>query len=145
MIIRRINESDRARIQEWILADAEHAAKCMTADFFFVEQTLCLCFCDATGPVFYVRLDPEMNGTVRVHIQFNPAQLLRTARMLKEGFPVVADRIKAAGAMRMVFDSVSYGLIDFCMNRFDFRRVAGTDDLELTFESFDAEASHVRS
>lgn len=153
MNVRRIEERDRARIEEFISRDPDHIARAMTADFFFEHASspvlvsrpgwvqvgaLALCFEDSVGVVFYVRLDIEtISGpagteqSVRIHIQFDSAQPLRTARVLDQGFEVVRDRCRVAGAPRLVFDSIDGRLRDFCMKRFGFQPVPGTADLDL--------------
>lgn len=118
-------------ISRWIADDPDHRKKGMVPGFFLEARTLGLMFEDHCGPVFAVRLDPETGGTVRIHIQFDATQLLRTARGLAEGFLIVKDRAEVAGAKRLVFDSVYAPLIDFCQRRFGFQPVEGTNDLEL--------------
>lgn len=123
------DEPDRDLLTSWILLDPEHKAKGMTADFFFHEHTLGLMFEDAHGPIFAVRLDPENAGRVRLHIQFAPAQTLRSARTLNEGFPVVLAHIRKANAHWLIFDSVTEKLRKFCVDHFGFRPVPNTTDL----------------
>lgn len=134
MVIRQVLGSDLELIDQMIAIDEDHRAKGMTGDFFLVPGALSLCFEDSAGPVFFVRLDPEMGGsfsTVRIHIQFDLRFGMRTARLLTQGFAVVKDRCESAGARRMVFDSIDGKLRDFCCNRFGFKPISGTADLEL--------------
>lgn len=139
MIIRKIVESDKALIADWIAFDGDHGPKGMSPEFFFEPATLGLLFSDEIGPVFFVRLDPEPDHVIRVHIQFQLAHALRTVRMLKSGFAVVEERVRLAGGEKMIFDSISEPLIEFCVNRFGFQRIAGTNNLELELEK-----AHVR-
>lgn len=135
MTIREIREEDKPAIEDWIEADDDHRGK-MTAEFFFAPLALGLAFEDDDGPVFYVRLDPEKTGAVRVHIQFGPAAGgLRTARMLTEGFFVVRERARMARARALIFDSITPRLREFCRRRFGFTAVEGTNDLFLALEA----------
>lgn len=122
---------DRARLEEWIAGDDDHRRKHLNPDFFYAPNTLGLCFEDSWGPVFYVRMDPEAGSLVRVHIQFESGQTLRTARTLAMGFAVFLDRVRQTSAKKLVFDSVSGRLRSFCINRFGFHVIPGSDDLEL--------------
>jgi len=140
--IRRLTEDDKPILKSMIAWDMDHTAKALQPEFFYAHG-LCLCFEDEDGPVFYVRLDCETSvnhpitqspDTVRVHIQFDERIPLRTLRTLKQGFEVVKDRCRVAGARRMVFDSLSPHLRTFCRRRFGFRDVPGTADLELELE-----------
>ncbi len=125
------DDDDRRRLTEWIEGDNDHRAKGLTADFFYLPHTLGLCFEDSWGPVFYVRLDPEQHHLVRVHIQFQPGQALRTARTLAMGFAVFLERVRLTEARRLVFDSVAPQLRTFCVNRLGFHAIPGTENLEL--------------
>jgi hypothetical protein len=134
MNIRQLTDFDKPTLEAWISRDPDHTARKLTAEFFFTPMTLSMMFEDDKGPVFAVRLDPEMNGSVRIHIQFDSGQMVRTARMLKQGFPIVRDRVQQSSARRMVFDSVAESLVDFCKYRFGFSEVEGTQDLELVLQ-----------
>lgn len=129
--IRPIELEDWETIARMIERDPDHTARGMTADFFFAPGVMNLAFEDLHGPVFFVRLDPEMSGSVRVHIQFDTSQPLRTVRTLSTGFTIVKERCEVAGATRMVFDSLDGKLRQFCMRHFGFQAITGTADLEL--------------
>ncbi len=133
MLIRKLLPDDRVILSRMIAADAEHTARGMTADFFHVPppNRISLCFEDDDGPVFYVRLDCESPTSIRIHMQFDEATPLRTARLLVQGFEVVKAKCQEAGAEHMVFDSLNARLREFCMRRFGFTPVSGTADLEL--------------
>jgi hypothetical protein len=134
MNIRKLIPEDRAILTRMILDDPDHRARGVTPEFFDVPQPnkISLCFEDDDGPVFYVRFDcDEAPETVRVHIQFDQLHPLRTGRTLVLGFEVVKDRCLIAGAKRLVFDSISATLREFCMRRFGFQPIGGTADLEL--------------
>jgi hypothetical protein len=122
---------DRARLEEWISRDEDHLSKKLTAEFFYQPGTIGMCFEDSWGPVFYVRLDPETGGVIRVHIQFNPGHALRTARTLAMGFGVFHERMRMTSAKTLIFDSVVEQLRTFCVNRFGFHAVPGGNDLSL--------------
>jgi hypothetical protein len=116
---------------EWIAADPEHSAKGMTPDFFFTDTRLSLVLGGELGAGLFVRLDPEENGTIRLHIQFSPDHLT-SAKTLLRGWPMFLDRIKASGKVsRLIFQSVSPMLIGFCKRCFGFSQVPGSDDYEL--------------
>ena len=130
MEFRRINESDRPTITDWIAADPYHSVQGMDADFFFVPDKLALAL-ENGCPGLYLRIDEEDQGTVRLHIQFGPDSYTSGQTML-QGWPTFLEIIKSVGTIRrMVFESVSPRLILFCHKRFGFNRVAGTNDYEL--------------
>lgn len=123
------NEEDREILTAWIALDPEHREKGMKPEFFFQPQTIAVMFEDMHGPIFAVRLDPENGAQVRIHIQFAPAQTLRSARTLTDGFPVFLDYIRKTNARWLVFDSVTAKLREFCIDHFGFRPIPHSSDL----------------
>lgn len=141
-------QRDRRTIATFLINDAEHLAQNFTPEFWFDHhEHLCLCFEDWLGPVFYVRLDTLKDqgtgeGVVRVYIQFNGLEGMRTSRMLVSGFQIVRTACEKAGAERMIFDSMNGELRNFCIRKFGFQAISGTADLELRLKSGDHATSH---
>lgn len=107
---RTVKEEDRAEIDAWIASDPGHVGK-MTADFFIrIPLTSIACVLeDDKGPAMYVRFDDEGRST-RAHIQFAPDRR-RIVRALEEGYPAVAQTMKARGFHAIIFDSCSPALM----------------------------------
>lgn len=128
-MFRKVRAEDFPQIDYWISLDSDHIKKGMTHEFFTVN--VCFVVEDELGPVMYIRLDPELPISMRVHIQFEAGNESRTARAFIKGFPKVQEEIYKTGARRMVFDSVSPKLTAFCERMFGYTRVGETDDYEL--------------
>jgi hypothetical protein len=125
---RRLLESDKTILAEWIKADPEHAG--LSPDFFYANDKLAMVLEADQGPGLYLRLDPESCGTVRLHIQFGPNRRY-SAITLRNGWPIFKERVLMSGKVaRLVFESTSSALIRFC-ERFGFRQIAGSNDYEL--------------
>lgn len=122
---------DWRTLLDWIAADPEHREKDMKPDFFLTEGGLKLVLGNNRAPGLFLRLDPEANGTVRLHIQFGPDKITSAKTMLR-GWPPFMDRVKASGKVsRLIFQSTSGTLIGFCKRCFGFSQVPGTNDYEL--------------
>jgi hypothetical protein len=141
-VLRPIQDSDTTVIDEWIARDAEHSAKDMTAAFFRQADTISLAIDDDKGPIMYVRIDPLDAETVRLHIQFDSTQQRRTAVALAHEFPTVRALLFMGKVKRIIFESVSERLIQFCEKRFGFTRVVDSNDyvldplLDLSLDGF---------
>jgi hypothetical protein len=127
VIIRKIEEGDRVLLSTLIAQDPYH--KELLPDFFY--EPLSMAFEDHAGVVFFVRLEPQAEKILRIHMQFRQSQTLRTALLLRRGFSVVRDKAKASGYRKLIFDSVYKPLREFCISRFGFRPIDNSDDLEL--------------
>lgn len=119
MNIRPATEADVPMIQEWIGHDPEHQG---IAPEFFCEsipgKAEAMIFEDSIGPIFNVKLE----RVLRVHIQFDAGETLRTAKVLSQGFQWLLERAQNCGYSEVIFDSVSEPLIRFCEKRFHFER-----------------------
>lgn len=134
MMIRPVIDADKLLIESLIYGDADHAAKKMSAEFFFpAGEKLSMCFEDKDGPVLFVRLDAEPPECIRMHVQFDcrPFMARRTIKMLTEGFPLVRQKCQTAKAKRLVFESTSASLRAFCEKHLGFQPVSGTADMEI--------------
>ena len=136
MRIRPLTEADKLTIAAMIARDPEHSAKGMRPEFFFADNgTLSICCEDDHGPVFFMRLDPSPPESIRIHIQFDEdlGMAIRTAKTLIDSFDQVTAKCRRMpSCKRIVFESMSESLRRFfCRDRFGFRPVAGTADLEL--------------
>ena len=129
--VRRTSLLDAMVLADWISKDPYHQD--VRPEFFLTADSMNLCFEDNHGPVFFLKLFP-VGGSIRIYIQFG-VDPIRTARMLENGFPIVKECCRQAHANRMVFDSVSPKLVNFCVNRFGFHPIDGTQDLELSLEN----------
>lgn len=118
-------------LEEWIAADQDHSAIGMKPDFFTDTPNLAL-VAEVNGhPGIFMRLDPEDAGTIRLHFQFGTNRVTSAATLLR-GWPIFLERVKASGKVsRLIFESISPSLIDFCIKAFDFSPVEGTNDYEL--------------
>ncbi|HEX3682203.1 MAG TPA: hypothetical protein VHU83_06640 [Bryobacteraceae bacterium] len=114
---RSLDESDKARVSEWLKNDPEH----QTAD--------CSLFTDAApgrtqfavdedgAPVFYVCVE----NVARVHIQFEPGGgTLKNAKTLITGFRWLIANLKQRGYHELIFDSRFQPLIRFCEKAMGF-------------------------
>lgn len=126
--LRPVNESDRAHLQKWIDADADHKGK-VAPEFFMgltpqgkpdpcIEAFLVE---DRNGePVFYFR---QMRA-LRVDIQFGPAATAadrhRNREALTAGFQWLYSRARFSGFRQMIFQSSVAPLIRFCEKRLGF-------------------------
>lgn len=132
MRCRKITESDKPTISKWISRDPDHSKKKMTAEFFFVPETLPFAIEDETGVVMFVRID--LHGAAAVmHIQFDEGERRRTAIALIKSFPIVRDSAKSVGARAIIFDSVSPSLIAFCKKRLGFQALPNVPDHYIAF------------
>lgn len=127
------DESDIPIISQWIANDQEHSELGMKPEFFFEADRISLVLGDDEGPGLFVRVDPEMPDSVRIHIQFGLNEV-RSAKTLLRGWPEFCKMVWDSGVKRMVFQSHSRLLIAFCCRAFQFTRVEGTDDYELIRE-----------
>jgi len=125
---RRLTESDKPILAEWIASDPEHAG--LTPEFFYANDRLAMVLEAERGPGLYLRLDPESCGTVRLHIQFGPDRRY-SAITLRDGWPIFKERVLLSKkVVRLVFESTSNALIRFCQ-RFGFQKIEGSNDFEL--------------
>jgi hypothetical protein len=141
-----VTESDLPQIGDWIDAEPSHAGK-FTPEFFFRGGKACI-FCtkveDASGPVMYLRINREIRdgilheGVVRILPQFAPSAVvsrLRVARVLGEGFPLLAAGLKKTNNIHgFIFDSVSVPAIQFMSRHFGFAQSDG-DKYSLVLET----------
>ena len=125
LIYRKIQESDRQLLTDWIAADPDHAGK-NTADFWIIPSTS-FAIEDSAGPIMFVRQETQADGDLRVHVQFDSKARLRTAKALSEALPRVKDSARNAGCKGMIFESVSPSLINFCCKLHDFKSVGHND------------------
>src|SRR5262249_50542772 len=125
---RKLVESDKAILETWIAGDSDHRGK-ITPEFFFTDIHLAMVLGDKE-PGLFLRIDPE-GESVRLHIQFS-TDWRRSAKTMLRGWSEVRDRVGAAGAKRIVFESTSGPLIGFCKRAFGFQQVQGNrNDYEL--------------
>ena len=128
--IRHVTEEDRELLKQWIAADADHRGR-VTPDFFIPPNpdtdprgsaewgkrvNSCL-FSDQSGPVLFSRFTCAM----RVDIQFNPVERVRTALMLPKGFQWLLTQAHEAHFSQVIFDSTDARLIAFCDKNFGFK------------------------
>jgi len=130
-VFRPLHDSDHSILNQWIALDPDHSAKGMTSEFFFRPGGLSFAIEDSKGPTMFLRLEPELPISARIHIQFLADNESRTARSLHKAFPTVRGQIEKAGLKRMVFESISPKLSEFCKRCFGFTEVPGTTDFEL--------------
>jgi hypothetical protein len=130
MNMRHITESDRETLKAWIEADPDHRGR-VIPDFFippdpeknpeaaarWAEQVTSCLFEDHAGPVLFARFTCAM----RVDIQFNPAERVRTAIMLPQGFSWLLSQARQAHFSQVIFDSQDARLITFCDKKFGFK------------------------
>lgn len=134
LIIYRVPvEQDRPLMKQWIDADADHSERGMEPDFFFSNESMSLVLADKQGPGLFIRVDPEVPESVRIHIQFSP-NYVKSAKMLLRGWDGFAQGVWNSGVKRMVFESKSSALVGFCTRIFNFKRVPESDDYELRVE-----------
>lgn len=115
MKLRRATDEDKPWINTIIAKEASHNH---TADFYFEPGTEAWIVDDDGKALLIFRLNTKL---VRVDIDFDPEQRLRTAKALAAYFPVVKDAAKKKGLTQMIFDSNSETLIRFCGDHFGFR------------------------
>lgn len=127
---RHVTMEDFTMIMSWLSHDQDHLERGMTPAFFYEPDKLSLAIFDEQGPGIFVRVDPEPPNSARIHIQFSDSQV-RSAKTLLRGWPDFCERVWESGVTRMVFESHSPKLINFCQRTFGFRRVGETQDFEL--------------
>lgn len=124
MIIEHVTETDREILQNWISRDRFHR-KTFSPDMFILpapedgkpaRATSCM-FADRRGPVMFVRFTSVM----RVQVQFDPGERLRTAGIMLPAFEWVV-----AHAEQSMFSQVVARLDDkelraFCRQRLGFK------------------------
>jgi hypothetical protein len=107
---RRTVADDLLTISGWIQADPGH----LNDDVNFWLNTgpgvSCYALGDETGVVMFVRQETE-GANSRLHVQFAPFDRKRIVRVLREGYPLVAQDAKDRGFHRIVFSSESPALI----------------------------------
>jgi hypothetical protein len=109
MILRTLNENDKALLTEWIAAEPVHASN--TPSFYQEDGTKSVMYEDEEGAVFCVKYTPALV----VDIEFNPnASRKRIRDIFTQGFPEVAANAKSQGFKQLVFASISERLIAFC-------------------------------
>lgn len=130
---RYVIPGDRPLMEQWIAKDPDHRFKGMCSDFFFTPGTMSFVIFDEDGPALFVRVDPEPPESARVHIQFSDNEV-RSAKAMLRGWPEFMERVYGCGIRRMVFESNSPKLINFCQRCFGFQRVGTSHDYELVKE-----------
>jgi hypothetical protein len=109
MILRTLDENDKALLAEWIAAEPDHSNS--TPDFYYTPGTKTILYSDEQGPVCVVRY----SSSLRLDIDFSPtAGKDRIKKMLSANLPEVVNQAKAQGFSELVFDSTSKALIRFC-------------------------------
>src|SRR5215472_6783485 len=114
--LREVDQSDYAKIEEWIVADPYHASL-FDPDFFLGREVngegklvtdpraSCYALEDAQGEVFYIRL----SRATRVNIQFPPVanhnQRKRVAMGLMQGMAYLEVALSRAGSEEWIFNS----------------------------------------
>lgn len=116
MTLRKLQESDRTLLAQWIAADEFH--KDISTDLFFEPGTETLVFVDEYGPILFVNLAKA----IRSFVQFAPEAEARTRVALPEAFNFVAQRGKKAGFREIIFESLSRPLILFCRRYLGFHK-----------------------
>lgn len=116
MNLRKLQESDRALLAQWMAADDYH--KGFSTDLFFEPGTETLVFVDEHGPILFVNLAKA----IRAFVQFAPEAEARTRVALPEAFNFVAVRGKKSGFREIIFESLSRPLIVFCKRYLGFRK-----------------------
>src|ERR1700761_9194968 len=106
MIFRRATETDKPTLARWIQNDEDHRGR-VSADFFIDPEQECSILHDEHGPIMGVRIE----RVLRVHIQFDPTERIRSAKALAAVFPWVQKKAKEAGFREMIFESISKPLI----------------------------------
>ena len=105
--VRRVDETDRELLLQWIASDPEHAANGTTPEFFTEESlgTGCYLLSDHNGPLFFFKTE----NTVRLHTQFGPSDTpedrLRNRDGLVHGMDWLAKQCAARGASEILFES----------------------------------------
>lgn len=85
---------------------------------------------DEDGPLFFMAFVPEPEDTVRIHIQFDDRiSRRRIAAGLLDAYEKITQLLAKQGKTRIVFKSISPGLIGF-FSRLGFEP-CGDDDYEL--------------
>ena len=121
VIFRQLTKEDQPLLADAIDNDAFHSGWLLT-EFFYNPESLSVVLSDEIGPVLVVRMKPSVDHTVKIFIQFTQQDRIRTARVLREGFPTFRETLRKAGFTRIVFDSESPKLIRF-VKQFGFQKI----------------------
>jgi hypothetical protein len=113
--LRKLTESDRPLLVEWMAADPFHRG--YSSQIFFEDGTEGMLFEDADGPILFVAL----SRAIRAFVQFAPDQKARTRVALPEAFAFVAKQGQQGLFKEVIFESESLPLIRFCKKRLGFR------------------------
>ena len=116
------SENDRSLLEGWIREDPDHPGG-YSSDVFYDPNALSMIIGDKE-PVFFLRLDPMAPDSVKVSVQFGPNRL-KNGKVLLRMWPVLKERVKAAGIKRMVYESESSYLVGFCNRCFGFTAIEG--------------------
>ena len=109
MILRTLNENDKALLAEWIAAEPDHSNS--TPDFYYTPGTKTILYSDEQGPVCVVRY----SSSLRLDMDFAPGiDKSRIKEAMKSQLPEIAEQAKSQGFSEIVFDSVAKPLIKFC-------------------------------
>jgi len=111
---RLIEESDRELLQKFINDDPIHSASGTTPDFFMENDCATIVYEDETGPIFFIK----STKALVIDIQFLEKASLRTAKALKEGYPMFKQCAKQSGYKWLIFDSIAPKLVSFCKKLF---------------------------
>lgn len=130
---------DQDRILDWATADPYHSSQALiSGPGWWLTGSQCLMAAridDSQGPVFYSRLDDEVDF-VRLHIQFAPQEVVsrgRVAKAIIEALPMWETYAKTQGKQGIVFESISATLIVFG-EKLGFERIGQSDDYVLRFQ-----------
>jgi hypothetical protein len=109
MILRTLDENDKALLAEWIAAEPDHSNS--TPDFYYTPGTKTILYSDEQGPVCVVRY----SSSLRLDMDFAPGiDKSRIKEAMKSQLPEIAEQAKSQGFSEIVFDSVAKPLINFC-------------------------------
>ena len=115
MKLRRLEESDKEMIAEWVRVDTDH--KDYAPDWIYSgDKKEKFILEDSNGPILGFRIGKSL----RVDIQFDETERIRTAKGLIEGFAWLLHAADKAGFTEVIFQSKSKPLINFCKKRFQF-------------------------
>lgn len=126
-LLRPASEKDLPLAEEWNSRDEDHANR-VDPKFWITQRpghdAYLLLDNEKDGPLFFLKLIKIGQGTIELHIQFDPGvdkeARARRREALTEGLEWLEKICKLAGVREMLFKSRNAGLILFAQKRLKF-------------------------
>lgn len=116
MRLRALTEDDKPILASWTASDSDH--RYLAPDWIYRVEKAERWMIEDKEP----RLAFRVQRALRVDIQFNEDDTVKTAKALISGFDWLLERAQKAGFTEVIFESKSQPLIRFCEKRFGFRK-----------------------